>query len=67
MANINKNTIIDDIFTYNNLLVAGGQLIISGFYVNDFIEINKKVKSLKLKFVSKKIKNLWVAVHYIKN
>ncbi len=67
LANINKNTIIDDIFTYNNLLVAGGQLIISGFYVNDFIEINKKVKSLKLKFVSKKIKNLWVAVHYIKN
>ena len=67
MANINKNTIIDDIFTYNDLLIAGGQLIISGFYVNDFIEINKKAKSFKLKFVSKKNKNLWAAIHYIKN
>ena len=67
LANINKNIIIDDICIYNDLLNAGGQLIISGFYENDFVDINNIAKSFKLEFVSKKVNNLWASIHYIKN
>ena len=42
MANINKNIIIIDISIYKELLNIGGQLIISGFYIEDIIEIDKK-------------------------
>jgi ribosomal protein L11 methyltransferase len=67
LANINKNIIMSNIFIYNDLLNTGGQLIISGFYDNDFVDINNIAKSLKLEFVSKKVNNLWASIHYIKN
>ena len=52
---------------YTNSLRTGGQLIMSGFYDNDFNDINDKAKSLKLNFISKKKKNLWTAIHYLKS
>ena len=67
LANINKNIIMDNICIYNDLLNTGGQLIISGFYENDFVDINNIAKSFKLEFVSKKVNNLWASIHYIKN
>ena len=66
LANINKNIIIKDISIYNKLLNHNGQLIISGFYDFDIIDIDKKAKSLNLKLVSQKVKNSWGSIHYIK-
>ena len=67
LANINKNIIMKEIPIYTNSLRTGGQLIMSGFYDNDFNDINDKAKSLKLNFISKKKKNLWTAIHYLKS
>ena len=66
LANINKNIIINDISIYNDLLNAGGQLIISGFYDSDIVDIDMKAKAIKLELVSQKVKNSWASIHYIK-
>ncbi len=66
LANINKNVIIDDILKFSNLLSVEGQLIISGFFLKDFDDINNKASSVNLHVISKKEKNKWLSVHYIK-
>ena len=66
LANINKNIIMREFSIYENLLNTGGQLIISGFFEYDIIEIDKKAKSLSFELVSQKVKKLWVSIHYIK-
>ena len=66
LANINKNIIMSDISIYSKLLNPRGQLILSGFYVSDIIEIDNKAKSLKLEIVSEKVKNSWASIHYMK-
>lgn len=66
IANINKNVIIDDILKFSNLLSVEGQLIISGFFLKDFDDINNKASSVNLHVISKKEKNKWLSVHYIK-
>ena len=66
LANINKNVIIADILKFSNLLSVDGQLIISGFLLDDFSDINKKALTVNLKAISKKEINKWLCVHYIK-
>lgn len=39
IANINKNVLLDQIGEYAKRLVAGGQLILSGFYENDITDL----------------------------
>tara|TARA_B100000795_G_scaffold265408_1_gene247193 strand:+ start:189 stop:1025 length:837 start_codon:yes stop_codon:yes gene_type:complete len=66
LANINKNIIINNISIYRDLLNTGGQLIISGFYDSDIVDIDMKAKAIKLELVSQKVKNSWASIHYIK-
>ena len=66
LANINKNIIISNISIYRDLLNTGGQLIISGFYDSDIVDIDMKAKAIKLELVSQKVKNSWASIHYIK-
>ena len=66
LANINKNIIINNISIYRDLLNTGGQLIISGFYDSDIVDIDMKAKVIKLELVSQKVKNSWASIHYIK-
>ena len=66
LANINKNIIISNISIYRDLLNTGGQLIISGFYDSDIVDIDMKSKAIKLELVSQKVKNSWASIHYIK-
>ena len=66
LANINKNIIISNISIYRDLLNTGGQLIISGFYDSDIVDIDMKAKVIKLELVSQKVKNSWASIHYIK-
>ena len=41
IANINKNVLIDQIGAYASRLIDGGQLILSGFYENDIIDLEQ--------------------------
>ena len=66
LANINKNIIISNISIYRDFLNTGGQLIISGFYDSDIVDIDMKAKAIKLELVSQKVKNSWASIHYIK-
>ena len=67
LANINKNIIISNISIYRDFLNTGGQLIISGFYDSDIVDIDMKAKAIKLELVSQKVKNSWASIHYIKH
>ena len=53
-ANINLNTIIDQLLTYINLITSKGSILISGFYEENEEIILTLVKKLKLKVVTKK-------------
>ena len=66
LANINKNIIISNISIYRDFLNTGGQLIISGFYDSEIVDIDMKAKAIKLELVSQKVKNSWASIHYIK-
>ncbi len=45
LANINKNTLIQDIAYYANILTTGGLLIMSGFYVDDIPAIEQEANA----------------------
>ena len=62
-ANINLNTIIDQLSTYINLITSKGSILISGFYEENEEIILTLVKKLKLKVVTKKNKNKWLMLH----
>ena len=62
-ANINLNTIIDQLLTYINLITSKGSILISGFYEENEEIILTLVKKLKLKVVTKKNKNKWLMLH----
>ena len=65
-ANINLNTIIDQLSTYINLITSKGSILISGFYEENEEIILTLVKKLKLKVVTKKNKNKWLMLHLSK-
>ena len=65
-ANINLNTIIDQLLTYINLITSKGSILISGFYEENEEIILTLVKKLKLKVVTKKNKNKWLMLHLSK-
>tara|TARA_B000000532_G_C18829335_1_gene389610 strand:- start:78 stop:905 length:828 start_codon:yes stop_codon:yes gene_type:complete len=65
-ANINLNTIIDQLLIYINLITSKGSILISGFYEENEEIILTLVKKLKLKVVTKKNKNKWLMLHLSK-
>ena len=65
-ANINLNTIIDQLLIYVNLITSKGSILISGFYEENEEMILTLVKKLKLKVVTKKNKNKWLMFHLSK-
>lgn len=66
LANIHKNVLIDDMARYNNVLILGGTLIMSGFYEHDLTDIKHVADSLNLKMNIFKTRNKWVAVSFTK-
>lgn len=67
LANINKNILLEDIPHYSDKLAKGGTLIISGFYANDEIDIEKITFSNSLTKTKLLEKNNWVSISYTKN
>ncbi|WP_010181583.1 50S ribosomal protein L11 methyltransferase [Aquimarina agarilytica] len=66
IANINRNILLNDMSSYAKSLTKGGDLLLSGFYEEDFEKINTASASFGLVFDKKIIRNNWVAAHFKK-
>lgn len=68
IANINRNILVADIPQYVKVLnFAGGELILSGLLDTDFDDIIEVCTQNGLEFISKKQRNEWIALRFIKN
>lgn len=65
-ANINRNILLDQMETYQQHLLPGGQLFLSGFYENPDLEMLKsEAGKFGLRFSAKKILQNWVSAKFI--
>lgn len=67
IANITKNILLDSAFKINQYSQNGTSLVLSGFYQEDIIDIEKKYKEYHFTISSKTHLNNWVCLHLIKN
>lgn len=68
IANINRNILVADIPEYVKVLnFAAGELILSGLMEGDFEDIVEVCTRNGLKFISKKQRNEWIALRFVKN
>ncbi len=65
-ANINKNVLLQDIPDYAAHIHQGGKLLLSGFYISDFEDINKVAIKSGLQLSKKREKNKWLMLNYLK-
>lgn len=65
LANINRNILLEDIKRYRACLTEGGTLLLSGFYNSDIDIIDNECTNNKLKKISVKEDNNWVALSYM--
>ncbi|RLD64108.1 MAG: 50S ribosomal protein L11 methyltransferase [Bacteroidetes bacterium] len=65
-ANINKNILIADIPSYAAIIHQGGKLLLSGFYKEDFDDINKIAIENGLQLINQRGKNNWQMLSYLK-
>ncbi|MDT0608115.1 50S ribosomal protein L11 methyltransferase [Croceitalea rosinachiae] len=65
LANINRNTLLEDIPIYASCLDRNAFLFLSGFYLSDLDMISKKCSAHNLQFEKKLEKNNWVAAKYV--
>ena len=66
LANINRNVLLNDMKFYAACLSAGGELYLSGFYVEDIPLIEAEAKKHGLQLMNFKEKNNWALVKTIK-
>lgn len=64
IANINRNVLLQDMHSYKESLKPGGELYLSGFYIEDLPVIQETCNNLGLNFVSHKERNRWVAAKF---
>ena len=67
LANINRNILLADMEQYAACLSSGGELYMSGFYVQDIQLIEAEANRNGLKLIDYHEKNNWVAVKTVKN
>lgn len=67
IANINRNILLQDMACYAENLAMGGDLLLSGFYVEDIPVINATAASLGLRLEGARQENNWAALHYTKH
>ena len=65
LANINRNTLLNDIPGYVSRLKKGGILILSGFYKQDLPVISEKCAASGLSFQENLQNNDWVSAKYV--
>lgn len=66
LANINRNILLEDMSTYVRGLKLHGTLIISGFYTRDIPLLTERAAELGLSFSSRREKENWAAVKFVK-
>jgi len=66
-ANINRNILLEDIPRYAAVLAGNGQLLMSGFYLEDLPLIEEKSVAYGLSILRTSVKNNWVAALFIRN
>lgn len=66
LANINRNILLADIHKYASVLDNGGELYMSGFYVEDIPAIREECEKNGLKFIHHTEDNNWAAVKFVK-
>lgn len=67
LANINRNILVENMKNYSNLLNESGELIVSGFYIDDLKYITAEAEKYNIKFVDKEEKEGWISAKYQKN
>lgn len=67
LANINRNILLADMEQYAACLTSGGELYMSGFYVEDIPLIEAEANRNGLKLMYYKEKNNWVVVKTVKD
>jgi ribosomal protein L11 methyltransferase len=67
LANINRNILLADLDKYAACLTSGGELYMSGFYVQDIPLIEAEANLNGLNLLDYKEKNKWVVVKTVKN
>lgn len=67
LANIQRNILMEDIPKYIKVLNFAGELILSGLMIPDFEDIKSKCEENGLTFVSRKQRNDWIALKFLKN
>jgi ribosomal protein L11 methyltransferase len=67
LANINRNILLADMEQYAACLSSGGELYMSGFYVQDIPLIEAEANRNGLTLIDFHEKNNWVAVKTVKN
>lgn len=66
LANINRNILLDQIDKYSEVLIAGGELYISGFYEADMEVLTEKARALKLTYIAHKTLENWCSIKFLK-
>lgn len=66
IANINRNILLEDIKHYAKVLKSGGTLLLSGIYEQDLPMILEETSNQRIKYVSHKDKNNWIAAKFFK-
>lgn len=66
MANINRNIITNDIKAYADNLKEGGEMFLSGFYLEDVPIVCKEAEKHGLKKTEEIIDNNWTAIRLVK-
>ena len=67
LANINRNILLADMEQYAACLSSGGELYMSGFYVQDIPLIEAEANRNGLKLIDYNEKNNWAVVKTVKN
>jgi ribosomal protein L11 methyltransferase len=67
LANINRNILLADMEQYAACLSSGGELYMSGFYVQDIPLIEAEANRNGLKLIDYQEKNKWAVVKTVKN
>jgi ribosomal protein L11 methyltransferase len=66
LANITRNTLLEQIPAYSEMLLPGGKLLMSGFYEEDLLQIKDLAVKHKIVLDDYITKNRWVAARFVK-
>jgi len=67
IANINRHILLADIHHYVKTMKPGSVLLLSGFYLDDLVDIRTECEKYGLAFQENKMKKNWVCARFILN